>query len=112
MNRTIQRARPSLTRSFEAAVPLQSVQAGARKRSVELPVVIATPAIAGKRTGIAAAFIARAMPVPACHDYPETKSEEPRTRKAEANHSPEATPSARMPAADAPVMPAFERASS
>jgi hypothetical protein len=52
------------------------------------------------------------MPVPACHDYPETKSEEPRTRKAEANHSPEATPSARMPAADAPVMPAFERASS
>jgi len=28
------------------------------------------------------------------------------------NHSPEATPSARTPAADAPVAPAFERASS
>jgi hypothetical protein len=69
-------------------------------------------AVARGNPGIAAADFAGSVLGPAVDGYPETKPTEIQTQATEANHSTEATPSARMPAAGAPVMPAFERASS
>ena len=99
MNQRSLTAGPSLARCFKGLASWQWLRKGARKRSGELSLEIAAPAVAMKRIGKAAAWFRNATPVPAGNDYPEIMQAESRTQKAEANQRPEAIRLAVMPRA-------------